>query len=151
MNGYLLDTSFVGHYLHTKRCPDHLAERMESILAHSKPVMAFVSLYEIRRGLHGLQLGLEGRKKRARIDFFLKNVTWLGLDERGGLGWEFAARLHTEGRAGGLVAGEGDLLIGATALFHAHKLVTCDRGQAEFFRAIGYDESVEHVPIDPLT
>lgn len=100
--------------------------------------LSHVTVYELRRGLEEERLRAiasrdeSGRihavRKRSVMEKMIEDAEVLGLDERGGGGWEVAASLWVAARthSPSISLQEADLLIVATAVYHDRTFVTCD-------------------------
>jgi predicted nucleic acid-binding protein len=125
-----------------------LFELVRTQLAAEAMAIAFVTQFELRRGIERLVLRDEGRRKLVNFEKFMERVTVLGLDGAAGEGWNLAARLWAEGSSKGRSFTDADLLIAATAAFHAHELATSDVGLAESLAKIAFPVAVRLVPVE---
>lgn len=140
----LLDTNVVSLFLHPTartRRPKAVAR----IEAEADFAIAFVTHYELKRGIDKLLFSGSGRAKAVRLQKVLDRATVLGLDAPGGGGWNLAAELWARGSVmkPAIRFSEGDLLIAATAAFHGRILLTGDRTLVENLGAIGWAGQVE--------
>lgn len=146
----LLDTSVVSNFLDQRAAERYpkLVEFVTTTTRGSGMFIAFVTQYEIRRGLEVLRRRRQGRRKMVSVERFLDTVVVLGLDERSGEGWNVAARLWAEAKVQepSVVMSEGDLLIAATALFHGHALATSDERLARALAKVRFAMPVHVVP-----
>jgi predicted nucleic acid-binding protein len=92
----LLDTNIVSSFIDPRareRYPKLVEFVTTTMIRESGMFIAFVSQYELRRGLEELAHRGEGWRKRVVVERFLGTALVLGLDERRGEGWNIAARL----------------------------------------------------------
>jgi predicted nucleic acid-binding protein len=147
----VFDTNIVSAYLKPgaeTSCPK-VVSFVQAIQAGEGLSIAFVTQFELRRGVELLVRRGQGRRKRVELEMFLDQVEVLGLDAPGGGGWNVAARLWAEGRdlKPAHLFSDGDLLIAATAAFHGRPFVTADANLAEGLRRLSFPVGVELVPI----
>lgn len=98
--------------------------------------VSFVTLFEVRRGLETVIQAGGGSRKLVAFEKFIDGVRVIGLDDPAGGGWNLAARLWAAGTAIGRKFTDADLLIAATAAFHAEPFATSDKGLAEGLQQI---------------
>jgi predicted nucleic acid-binding protein len=117
-------------------------------LAAEGLAVAFVTQFELRRGIEELVRRGEGRRKLVYFEKFMERIQVLGLDAGVGEGWNLAARLWADGRSKGRGFTDADLLIAATAAFHGQELATSDAGVVEGLREIAFPVAVHIVSME---
>ncbi len=145
----LLDTNIVSAFIRRdaqERTP-RVYEFVARQLAAEGLAIAYVTQFELRRGIEELVRRGEGRRKLVHFEKFMERVQVLGLDPAMGEGWNLAARLWAEGRAKGRVFTDADLLIATTAAFHGHELATCEVGLADGLAQLTFPVHVRLVPV----
>ena len=118
---HLVDTDWVIHYLNGRQ---DIVARLE-VLKHEGLGLSIISLAELYEGIY-YSRDPEGNERG--LNDFLQGVTLLGLDE------ETAKQFGRERgrlRAAGLIIGDFDLLIAATALQYDLTLLTNNRRHFE--------------------
>lgn len=118
---YLVDTDWAIHYLNGRQ---DITERLES-LKHEGLGLSVVSLAELYEGVY---YSRDPERDERGLNEFLQGITLLGLDE------EVAKTFGRERgrlRAAGMMIGDVDLLIGATALQYDLTLLTNNRRHFE--------------------
>jgi predicted nucleic acid-binding protein len=146
----LLDTSIVSAFIRPdgpSRTPKLYAFVAQQLAAEGLAI-AFVTQFELRRGIEELARRGEGRHKLVSFEKFMDRVQVLGLDGAAGEGWNLAAQLWAEGRSKGRVFADADLLIAATAAFHGQELATSDAGLAEGLVQLSFPVPVRPVPME---
>ena len=146
----LLDTNIVSAFIRReaqKRTPK-LYEFVRAQLATEGLAIAFVTQFELRRGMEELVRRGEGRRKLVNFEKFMERVQVLGLDGAMGEGWNLAARLWAEGRSKGRVFTDADLFIAATAAFHGQEFATSEVGLAEGLLQLAFLAPVRFVPVE---
>jgi len=146
----LIDTNLVSAFLHPD-APTRFPEQhafVSDLIAGDGFAIAYVTQFELRRGAEELLRRGQGRRKLVTLEKFLDRVEVLGLDGTGGSGWNFAARLWADGRAHqpAIVLTDADLLIAATAAFHARPFATSEGRLADNLREIAFPVEVRVVP-----
>ena len=132
----LLDTNVVSAFLRGKK--PAVDEFVKALLATQGLTISFVTQFELRRGIEDLILRGQGRRRKVALLKFLDRCEVLGLDAGGGAGGNHAAELWAKARRHkpSIVFTDADLLIAATASFHAQTLVTSEGGLVSNLRAI---------------
>jgi predicted nucleic acid-binding protein len=146
----LLDTNIVSAFIRRdaqKRTPK-VYDFVATQLAAQGLAIAFVTQFELRRGIEELVRRGQGRRKLVNFEKFMERVQVLGLDAALGEGWNLAARLWAEGRSKGQVFTDADLLIAATAAFHGHEFATSELGLAEGIAQLAFPVPVRLVPVE---
>jgi predicted nucleic acid-binding protein len=148
----LLDTNIVSAFIRRdaqKRTPK-LFEFVTSQLTAEGLSIAYVTQFELRRGMEELVRRGGGRRKLVNFEKFMERVQVLGLDATVGEGWNLAARFWAEGRAHtpARVFTDADLFIAATAALHGHEFATCEVGLAEGLRQLTFPLAVRLVPME---
>jgi len=146
----LLDTSIVSAFIRPdglSRTPKVYAFVAQQLAAEGLAI-AFVTQFELRRGIEELARRGEGRRKLVSFEKFMDRVQVLGLDGAAGEGWNLAAQLWAEGRSKGRVFADADLFIAATAAFHGQELATSDAGLAEGLVQLSFPVPVRLVPME---
>lgn len=131
----LLDTNIVSKFLAPdamQRTPK-LVELVNAHVATGDLAVAYVTRFELLRGLEELLRRGQGRRRLVAFEKFMDGVQVLGLD---GDGWNLAAGLWAEGRAKGRVFSDADLLIATTAAFHRLDFATNEKGLVEGLRVL---------------
>lgn len=136
----LLDTNIVSAFIRpeAQRRTPKVFEFVAKQLATEGLAIAFVTQFELRRGIEVLVRRGEGRRKLVNFEKFVERVQVLGLDGAMGEGWNFAARLWAEGRSKGRVFTDADLLIAATAAFHGQEFATSEVGLVESLAQLAF-------------
>ena len=148
----MLDTNIVSAFLKAdahQKTP-RLFEFVTTQLTTEGLAIAYMTQFELRRGIEELVRRGQGRRKLVDFDKFMERVHVLGLDAAMGEGWNLAARLWAEGRLKGRVFADADLLIAATAASHGHEFATSDIGLAECLRQLAFPVSVRLVAVDSV-
>lgn len=143
----LLDTNIVSAFIRRdaqKRTP-LLFDFVTTQLTLEGLAIAFVTQFELRRGIEELVLRGEGRRMLVDFEKFMERVQVLGLDVAVGEGWNLAARLWAEGRSKGRVFTDADLLIAATAAVNGHEFATSEVGLAEGLAQLTFPVAVRLV------
>jgi len=122
----VLDTDLVSKFI-ASSAGDQTPKLVAFVEARSDEIaIAFVTLYELRRGIGKLVRRGEGLKQQVALEKFLYGIPVLGLDDASATGWTLAARMwvdwqfHEPART----VTDADLLIAATAAFHRVRI--CD-------------------------
>lgn len=118
---HLVDTDWVIHYLNGRQ---DIVARLE-ILKHEGLGLSIISLAELYEGVY-YSRDPEGDERG--LNDFLQGVTLLGLDEETA---KLFGRERGRLRAAGLIIGDFDLLIAATALQYNLTLLTNNRQHFE--------------------
>lgn len=145
---YLIDTCVVSRYYPAgaRQLNPRLVARVDAAIAESGLFISAVTVYEVERGLKLLESRGEGRAKRRAWVKLLSAVSELvGMDGATLAIWYQAADLHVQATLAGLVLGEADLLILATALAHRMVLLTADAKLVANATRLGLGASVELV------
>ena len=121
MTQYLIDTDWVIHYLHGHTA---IVERLDELQPQGL-VLSIVSLAELYEGVY-YSLDPEGDEQD--LNDFLRGTTVLGIDEDI---CKTFGRERGRLRAAGLMIGDFDLLIAATALQYDLTLLTNNRRHFE--------------------
>lgn len=114
---YLIDTDWAIHYLNGRQ---DITERLESLMLEGLG-LSVVSLAELYEGVY---YSRDPERDERGLNEFLQGVTLLGLDE------EVAKTFGRERgrlRVAGMMIGDVDLLIGATAVQYDLTLLTNNR------------------------
>lgn len=146
----LLDTNLVSAFLQrdgATRAPKAFAFVTEQLAAEGLAI-AFVTQFELRRGIEALVRRGQGTRKLVSFEKFMERVQVLGLDGAGGEGWNIAAQLWAEGRSKGRVFSDADLLIAATAAFNGQELATAEVGLAEGLAQLSFPVAVRLVRME---
>jgi tRNA(fMet)-specific endonuclease VapC len=119
---YLVDTDWAIHYLN-----DHegIVLRLRELQRQHSLALSIISLAELYEGVY---YSREPEEDEAALRDFLRGVTLLGLDERT---CQIFGKERGRLRAAGMIVGDCDLLIGATALRHDLILLTNNRRHFE--------------------
>jgi predicted nucleic acid-binding protein len=133
----LLDTNVVSAFLRG-RAPK-VDDFVTNLLTTQNLTVAFVTQFELRRGIEDLVLRGQGRRRKVALLKFLDRCEVLGLDAGSGAGWNHAAELWARARVHkpSIVFTDADLLIAATASFHKQTLVTSEAGLVANLEAVG--------------
>lgn len=132
----LLDTNLISHYIapHARERYPWVVDFIDRAIEFEEIHVAYVTVYELRRGLAKIALQSpdrrrEARKKRVALDQLLGVMPRLGLDPGG---WDVAADLWAKGQVHkpAVNFAEQDLLIAATALWHELPLATAETKNA---------------------
>ena len=115
---YLVDTDWVIHYLHQHA---GIVQRLQDLQQQEGLALSMISLAELYEGVY---YSREPEEDERGLQDFLRGVTVLGLDERT---CQIFGKERGRLRAAGLMIGDCDLLIGATALRHDLTLLTNNR------------------------
>jgi predicted nucleic acid-binding protein len=148
----LLDTNIVSAFIRRDaqtRTPK-VYELVATQLTAQGLAVAFVTQFELRRGIEELVRRGGGRRVLVNFEKLMERVQVLGLDEAMGEGWNVAARLWAEGRSTtpALKFKDADLLIAATAAFHGHEFATSDVGLANGLARLAFPVRVQLVPVE---
>ena len=119
---YLVDTDWAIHYLN-----DHegIVPRLRELQRQHSLALSIISLAELYEGVY---YSREPEEDEAALQDFLRGVTLLGIDERT---CQIFGKERGRLRAVGMIVGDCDLLIGATALRHNLILLTNNRRHFE--------------------
>ena len=145
----LLDTNIISAFLRPDaraRTPKLFEFVSAQILVEGLTV-AFVTQFELRRGIEELVRRGEGRRKLVDFEKFIDRVQVLGLDTGMGEGWNLAARLWAEGRSKGRLFTDADLLIATTAACHGHEFATSEVKLVESLGQLSFPVPVRLVPM----
>ena len=128
---YLVDTDWVIHYLHAH---PGIVSRLDELQPQGLglSIISRAELYE------GVFYSRDPEGDGQDLADFLRGVTVLGLDA------DIAARFGRERgrlRAAGMLIGDLDLLIGATALAHHLTLLTNNRSHFERIDGLGMESA----------
>lgn len=115
---YLVDTDWAIHYLNEH---PNFVQRLQELQQQEGLALSMISLAELYEGVY---YSREPEEDEHGLQDFLRGVTLLGLDERT---CQIFGRERGRLRATGLMIGDCDLLIGATALRHDLTLLTNNR------------------------
>ena len=118
---YLVDTDWVIHYLNGRQ---DIVERLE-VLKPEGLGLSVVSLAELYEGVY-YSRDPEGDERG--LNDFLQGITLLGLDEETA---KIFGQERGRLRSAGMIIGDFDLLIAATALQYHLTLLTNNRGHFE--------------------
>jgi predicted nucleic acid-binding protein len=146
----LLDTNIVSAFLRgdaAQKTPKLFGFVTAQLKAEGLAV-AYVTQFELRRGVEELVRRGEGRRKLVDFEKFMERVQVLGLDAGMGEGWNLAARLWAEGRSKGSVFEDADLIIAATAAFHGQEFATGEVGLAKGLAQLTFPVAVRLVPME---
>jgi tRNA(fMet)-specific endonuclease VapC len=119
---YLVDTDWAIHYLN-----DHegIVLRLRELQRQHSLALSIISLAELYEGVY---YSREPEEDEVALQDFLRGVTLLGIDERT---CQIFGKERGRLRAAGMIVGDCDLLIGATALRHDLILLTNNRRHFE--------------------
>jgi tRNA(fMet)-specific endonuclease VapC len=118
---YLIDTDWVIHHLNGR--PD-IIQRLQ-VLQPEGLGLAVVALAELYEGIYYSRNPAQSEQK---LNDFLESVTVVGIDEKTA---QIFGRERGRLRAAGMLIGDMDLLIAATALQHNLTLLTNNRSHFE--------------------
>jgi len=119
---YLVDTDWVIQYLNEQA---GIVQRLQELQHQRGLALSMVSLAELYEGVY---YSREPEADEGALQDFLRGVTQLGMDERT---CQVFGKERGRLRAAGLMIGDCDLLIGATALRHDLTLLTNNRRHFE--------------------
>jgi len=119
---YLVDTDWVIQYLNEQA---GIVQRLQELQHQQGLALSMVSLAELYEGVY---YSREPEADEGALQDFLRGVTQLGMDERT---CRVFGKERGRLRAAGLMIGDCDLLIGATALRHDLTLLTNNRRHFE--------------------
>ena len=119
---YLVDTDWVIHYLHQRA---GIVQRLQDLQQQEGLALSMISLAELYEGVY---YSREPEEDARGLRDFLRGVTMLSIDERT---CQIFGKERGRLRAAGLMIGDCDLLIGATALRHDLTLLTNNRNHFE--------------------
>jgi len=119
---YLVDTDWVIQYLNEQA---GIVQRLQELQHQQGLALSMVSLAELYEGVY---YSREPEADEGALQDFLRGVTQLGMDERT---CQVFGKERGRLRAAGLMIGDCDLLIGATALRHDLTLLTNNRRHFE--------------------
>jgi tRNA(fMet)-specific endonuclease VapC len=119
---YLVDTDWAIHYLN-----DHegIVLRLRELQRQHSLALSIISLAELYEGVY---YSREPEEDEVALQDFLRGVTLLGIDERT---CQIFGKERGRLRTAGMIVGDCDLLIGATALRHDLILLTNNRRHFE--------------------
>jgi len=118
---YLIDTDWVIHHLNGR--PD-IIQRLQALQPEGLG-LAVVALAELYEGVYYSRNPAQSKQK---LNDFLESVTVVGIDEKTA---QIFGRERGRLRAAGMLIGDMDLLIAATALQHDLTLLTNNRSHFE--------------------
>jgi tRNA(fMet)-specific endonuclease VapC len=118
---YLLDTDWVIHHLNGRQ---DIIQRLQAIQAEGLglSVIVLAELYE------GVYCSRDAEQSEQKLNDFLESVTLVGMDEETA---KIFGRERGRLRAAGMMIGDMDLLIAATALQYDLTLLTNNRNHFE--------------------
>ena len=122
MMQYLVDTDWVIDYFND--CED-IVQRLQELQHLAGLALSIISLAEL---YEGVSYSRAPEEDEAALQDFLRGVTLLNIDERT---CQVFGKERGRLRAAGLMIGDFDLLIGATALRHNLTLLTNNRRHFE--------------------
>jgi tRNA(fMet)-specific endonuclease VapC len=119
---YLVDTDWTIHYLNSH---EGIVPRLQELQRQNSLALSIIALAELYEGVY---YSREPEEDEAALRDFLRGVTLLGIDERT---CQIFGKERGRLRAAGMMVGDCDLLIGATALCHDLTLLTNNRRHFE--------------------
>jgi predicted nucleic acid-binding protein len=142
----LVDTNIISEFLRpdvTTRLP-RTEQFVRAALEADELKISFITHFELLRWQLRQNLQGKGRRTLVTLRKFLDRCQTLGLDGAGGGGWTRAAELWAKAGAmkNSKLLSDADLLIVATASFHAEQLVTFDAKLVRNLEAIAYTNVV---------
>ena len=119
---YHVDTDWTIHYLNNQ---ENIVPRLQELQRQNSLALSIIALTELYEGVY---YSREPEEDEAALRDFLRGVTLLGIDERP---CQIFGKERGRLRAAGMMVGDCDRLIGATALCHALTLLTNNRRHFE--------------------
>jgi predicted nucleic acid-binding protein len=144
MTRYLLDTNLVSKYFVERDAATRhpaLCARIEEVFALERPHVSIVTIYELLRGASKMELQGQGAQKANAVRQAIQKLRHLDV------GWGFAADLWARTQVNGVLLGEGDLFIVASAIAAERVVATADEKLINGLVELHLEQHVEFWPL----
>jgi len=153
MKSSLFDTNVVSIYVGQrarKRHPE-VVRLVGETLKTQGLYIATITMYELRRGVRKLRLKGQGRRKEVAVERLLEAALLISPDLLGGFVWNQAADLWAQASVKGVVIGDADLIIAATASAYGMELVTSDAKLVGKLKQIDFSGDIKLIEVGSET